>query len=210
MSSLVVSYKIMSEYSLIIASGNPHKVEEFEQLLDKINFKVISAKSCGGMPEVDENGGSFVANAQIKAEALRAVAPKEAWVLADDSGLEVDALDGAPGVYSARYAGSDASDAENVAKLLNALDGLAQEKRTARFRCVLCVIDDSGLISHYDGSCEGYISMAPAGDNGFGYDPVFVPKGYDQSFAQLGDIVKGELSHRAKAAGWLKSTLAEL
>ncbi|MFW2479661.1 MAG: RdgB/HAM1 family non-canonical purine NTP pyrophosphatase [Lentimonas sp.] len=200
----------MSDYKLIIASGNAHKVEEFEQLLDGINFKVSSAKVCGGMPNVNENGGTFVANAQIKAEALRALAPKEAWVLADDSGLEVDALDGAPGVYSARYAGPEASDADNVAKLLEALGDLPKAQRTARFRCVLCVIDESGLITHYDGSCEGHIAKAPAGDNGFGYDPIFIPEGYDKSFAQLGDVVKGQSSHRAKAAGWLKSTLAEL
>ncbi|MGJ8640062.1 MAG: RdgB/HAM1 family non-canonical purine NTP pyrophosphatase [Opitutaceae bacterium] len=200
----------MSEYSLIIATGNAHKVEEFEQLLSGINFKVSSAKVCGGMPEVDENGGTFAANAQIKAEALRATAPNEAWVLADDSGLEVDALGGAPGVYSARYAGENATDTENVAKLLEALGDLPTEKRTARFRCVLCVIDEFGHITHYDGSCEGHISTAPTGTSGFGYDPVFIPEGHTQSFAELGEIIKGELSHRGKAAQWLKTTLAEL
>mgnify|MGYP000958527295 CR=1 FL=1 len=200
----------MSSYSLIIASGNAHKVKEFEQLLDGIHFKVYSASVCGGMPKVDENGGSFVANSQIKAEALRAIAPKEAWVMADDSGLEVDALEGAPGVYSARYAGPDASDQDNVTKLLKALGDLPKEQRTARFRCVLCVIDEFGLVSFYDGSCKGHIAIAPTGGNGFGYDPVFIPDGYDQSFAELGDTVKGKLSHRAKAAEWLKSTLAEL
>ncbi len=200
----------MSSYQLIIASGNAHKVEEFEQLLTGINFQVSSAKVCGGMPEVEENGGSFVANAQIKAEALRAIASSEAWVMADDSGLEVDALDGAPGVYSARYAGPDASDADNVAKLLEALGDRPIEQRTARFRCVLCVIDEFGLITHYDGSCEGHIATAPAGESGFGYDPVFVPSGYAETFGQLGDTVKGALSHRAQAARWLKETLGEL
>ncbi|MGJ8650840.1 MAG: RdgB/HAM1 family non-canonical purine NTP pyrophosphatase [Opitutaceae bacterium] len=200
----------MSDYKLIIATGNAHKVEEFEQLLSGINFEVCSAKVCGGMPEVDENGDSFVANAQIKAEALRAIAPEGAWVMADDSGLEVDALDGAPGVYSARYAGSDATDEANVVKLLDALRDVPEERRTARFRCVLCVIDEFGLISHYDGSCEGTIAKRSKGDSGFGYDPIFIPAGHNQTFGQLGDSVKAQLSHRAKAAQWLKATLAEL
>ncbi|MGC6425265.1 MAG: RdgB/HAM1 family non-canonical purine NTP pyrophosphatase [Lentimonas sp.] len=200
----------MAKYPLIIASGNPHKVEEFEQLLDGIPFTVHSAKVCGGMPEVEENGGTFVANAQIKAEALRAIAPSEAWVLADDSGLEVDALDGAPGVYSARYAGEGARDTENVAKLLKALGDLPTEERGARFRCVLCLIDEHGSVSHYDGSCEGHIGFQATGSSGFGYDPVFIPEGHQKSFAELGDSVKSQLSHRAKATKWLKETLAEL
>lgn len=200
----------MPDYQLIIATGNAHKVQEFEQLLTGIPFEVVSAKVCGGMPEVDENGGSFVANSQIKAEALRENAPEGAWVMADDSGLEVDALDGAPGIYSARYAGADASDEDNVTKLLGALGDLPKAQRTARFRCVLCVIDEFGLITHYDGTCEGHISSAPTGESGFGYDPVFIPEGYDKSFAELGDTVKGELSHRAKATVWLKDTLKAL
>ena len=113
----------MTQHPLIIATGNAHKVEEFQILLDGLNFDVQSAKACGGMPEVDENGSTFAANAQLKAETLRAQVPAGAWVLADDSGLEVDALDGAPGIYSARYAGLDASDGDNVGKLLEALQG---------------------------------------------------------------------------------------
>lgn len=200
----------MPDYQLIIASGNAHKVEEFEQLLKGINFAVTSAKICGGMPEVEESGDTFAANAQIKAEALRAMAPQEAWVMADDSGLEVDALDGAPGVYSARYAGEGATDESNVAKLLEALADVPVEKRTARFRCVLCVIDESGHISHYDGTCEGRIAKRVKGEDGFGYDPVFIPEGHNQTFGQLGERVKAQLSHRAKASHWLKLTLADL
>ena len=200
----------MPDYQLIIASGNAHKVEEFEQLLEGINFSVASAEVCGGMPEVAENGGTFANNSQIKAEALRALAPAEAWIMADDSGLEVDALKGAPGVYSARYAGEDATDEANVSKLLEALADVSFEERTARFRCVLCVIDESGHISHYEGTCEGRIAKAPKGDNGFGYDPVFIPDGHNQTFGQLDDSVKGALSHRAKASHWLKVTLADL
>jgi len=200
----------MPDYQLIIASGNAHKVEEFKQLLKGINFAVTSAQTCGGMPDVDENGDTFAANSQIKAEALRALAPKEAWVMADDSGLEVDALSGAPGVYSARYAGEGATDEANVAKLLEALADVPAEERTARFRCVLCVIDEAGHISHYDGTCEGRISKVCKGDSGFGYDPVFIPDGHNQTFGQLGGSVKAQLSHRAKASHWLKLTLADL
>ena len=197
----------MTKHSLIIATGNAHKVEEFELLLKGLDFDVVSAKSCGGMPEVDENGETFAANAQLKAEALRAQAPADAWVMADDSGLEVDALDGAPGIYSARYAGADASDGDNVNKLLDALKDVPKEKRRARFRCVLCVIDHEGYITHYDGCCEGRIDTEVHGDGGFGYDPIFIPDGYTESFAQLGDEVKSQLSHRAKAVEWMRTIL---
>lgn len=197
----------MTQHPLIIATGNAHKVEEFQLLLNGLDFEVQSAKACGGMPEVEENGSTFAANAQLKAEALRAQAPAGAWVLADDSGLEVDALDGAPGIYSARYAGPDASDGDNVAKLLNALKDVPMSQRTARFRCVLCVIDHEGYMTHYDGSCEGHIDNQVHGDGGFGYDPVFIPAGYSESFAQLGDSIKSQLSHRAKAVQWMCSIL---
>lgn len=189
----------MTRRSLILASGNLHKVEEFKQLLAGCSFNVLSAEICGGMPEVDETGATFVENAFLKAEALRRLAPENAWVLADDSGLEVDALDGEPGVYSARYAGADASDTDNMAKLLKALGGVPLEARTARFKCALCVIDHKELVTNYEGSCEGRISTSVSGSGGFGYDPVFIPDGYQKSFAELGSAVKSKLSHRARA-----------
>jgi len=189
---------------LILATGNGHKVAEFAGLLEGPGRAVESASVCGGMPEVEETGGTFAANARLKAEALAARAPEGAWVLADDSGLEVDALDGAPGVYSARYAGAEASDAANREKLLEALRGMPPDRRTARFRCVLCLIRD-GAVSFYEGSCEGRIAEAAAGEEGFGYDPVFIPDGYDRTFGELGEGVKAELSHRAKAVGELRA-----
>ncbi|ADE56049.1 RdgB/HAM1 family non-canonical purine NTP pyrophosphatase [Coraliomargarita akajimensis] len=195
---------------LIIATGNPHKVEEFEGLLEGLGFDVVSAKVCGGMPEVDENGDTFAANAQLKAEALRKLAPVDAWVLADDSGLEVDALQGAPGIYSARYAGPNASDEANLAKLLEAIKDVPEGERAARFRCVLCLIDPDGFISHYDGSCEGRMAQEGSGAEGFGYDPAFLPDGYDQTFGELGEVVKRELSHRARACQWLREIVSEL
>lgn len=192
---------------IIIATGNAHKVEEFEALLHGAAVEIESAKVCGGMPDVDENGDTFAANAQLKAEALRSITPEGAWVLADDSGLEVDALNGAPGIYSARYAGTTATDQENVDKLLGALGEVSEGARSARFKCVLCLISPEGSVDFFEGSCEGEISFEPKGESGFGYDPVFIPEGYAQSFAELGEEIKGALSHRAKAVLAFKDAL---
>ena len=184
---------------LIVASGNAHKVKEFDGLLEASGFEVFSAKVCGGMPDVLEDGDTFGANARIKALALRALAPKDAWIVSDDSGLEVDALGGAPGIYSARYAGEGASDLHNLNKLLLELEEKPAAQRAARFRCVLCLIDPSGREQFFDGACEGRIAKAPAGAAGFGYDPVFVPEGHSESFAILGESIKSKLSHRGLA-----------
>lgn len=189
----------MNRRPLIIATGNSHKVEEFKQLLKDDPFTVLSAKTCGGMPAVNETGKTFLENACLKARALEKITPEGAWVLADDSGLEVDTLNGEPGVYSARYAGEEASDRENIEKLLRALKGVPAKARSARFKSALCVIDTQGLVAYYEGSCEGHVAIAVSGESGFGYDPVFVPEGYQQSFAELGSAVKSKLSHRARA-----------
>ena len=194
---------------VIVATGNPHKVEEFERLLAGSDCSLGSAQICGGMPPVVEDGASFAENAAIKARALRAIAPSDAWILSDDSGLEVDALRGAPGIYSARYAGENATDAENVAKLLHALRGIGAAQRTGRFRCVLCLIDPAGKEHSFAGACEGHIAEAPRGASGFGYDPVFIPDGYTASFAELGETVKAQHSHRARAVQTLRKFLAD-
>ena len=193
---------------IIIATGNAHKVLELEQLLSGLNLRVDSARVAGGMPEVEETGKTFEANAKLKADALRALAPKEFYVLADDSGLEVDFLNGAPGVYSARYAGLGASDETNLNKLLTSLRGVEPPKRTARFRCVLCLLTPDGATNYFEGSCEGAIAEAPRGSQGFGYDPVFIPQGYEESFGELGEAVKSHLSHRAQAVQALRNFLA--
>lgn len=192
---------------LIVATGNAHKVQEFNHLLDGCGFEVVSAKVCGGMPVVVEDGDSFAANAALKARALKAVAPAEAWVVSDDSGLEVDALGGAPGIYSARYAGKGASDLDNLNKLLEKLQDVSEAARGARFKCVLCLIDPEGNEQLFEGACEGRISRAPTGSSGFGYDPVFVPTAYTQSFGELGESVKSQHSHRAKAVQALVDSL---
>jgi XTP/dITP diphosphohydrolase len=186
---------------LIVATGNAHKAAEFAELFADTDLLVESATVCGGMPPVVEDGATFAANAELKARALRAIAPEDAWILADDSGLEVDALGGAPGIRSARYAGEGASDGDNVAKLLGALEGLDASRRTARFRCVLRLLrGGEAEAKFFDGACEGTIGLEPTGDAGFGYDPVFIPEGYDRSFAELGESIKHRLSHRGRAA----------
>ena len=184
---------------MVLATGNEHKAEEFEDLFAGSKFKVFSAAKFGGMPKVIENGKTFQSNAYLKAFALSKQLKKKHWVIADDSGLEVDYLDGAPGIYSARYAGTKASDSDNLDKLLTNLDGVSKSKRQARFRCVLCLIDKDAGTYYFEGTCEGSINLKPKGKSGFGYDPIFIPDGYKTSFAELGESIKSQLSHRAKA-----------
>lgn len=193
---------------IIIATGNTHKVDELKQLLEGLKVQVDSAARVGGMPEVEESGTTFAANAKLKADALRALAPKEAYVLADDSGLEVDHLEGAPGVYSARYAGPNANDAANRDKLIAALAGVDPVQRSARFRCVLCLLTPLGATQYFEGSCEGAITTEARGSEGFGYDPIFVPEAYRETFGELGEEVKSRLSHRARAVQALRDFLA--
>jgi XTP/dITP diphosphohydrolase len=194
----------MDTKQLFMATANAHKVFEFNQLLDGLGFHICSARACGGMPEVEENGDTFEANSILKARALKELVPEGAWVLSDDSGLEVDALNGAPGIYSARYAGLEATDGENVEKLLMALNEVPPSERTARFRCVITLIDANGVETSHAGSCEGMIAEAVTGEAGFGYDPLFMPQGETKSFAELGDLIKQQLSHRARAVEALR------
>lgn len=186
---------------IYLASGNAHKLEEFRGMALAVvsPVSIDSAAPLGGMPEVEESAGSFLGNARIKADALLAQVPEDAWVLADDSGLEVDALGGAPGVYSSRFAGESATDRDNLEKLLRELQGISPAKRTARFRCVLVLKNAAGTEQVFEGTCEGRIIDEPRGEEGFGYDPVFQPEGQTETFGELGDAVKARLSHRARA-----------
>lgn len=187
------------------ASGNAHKFDEFKELVNKhkIAVRLKGASAAGGMPEVDESGTTFAENARLKARALVEKIPPGAWALADDSGLEVDALDGAPGVHSARYAGPGGNAAANNIKLVQALKGVDMPRRTARFICVLCLLRADGEEHFFKGSCEGHIMTVPSGRRGFGYDPLFRPLGYSRTFADLGSAIKNNLSHRARAvAEW--------
>ena len=184
---------------IVLATGNDHKTEEFNDLFADSEFKILSAVKYGGMPEVIEDGNTFQSNAYLKAYALSKQIDKKHWVIADDSGLEVDHLAGAPGIYSARYAGVGASDIENMDKLLKNLKGLSKSERRARFRCVLCLIDKDSGTYYFEGICEGKIGLKPKGKFGFGYDPIFIPDGHKASFAELGESIKSQLSHRARA-----------
>lgn len=192
---------------VFLASGNSHKFEEFISIVLKLGLKLnlYSADYIGGMPEVEETGSTFEENARIKAEALAKRSAYNSWILSDDSGLMVDALDGRPGVQSARYAGPGANDLANNIKLLGELKGLDGDNRTARFRSVLCFLQVGGECLYFSGDCEGRILTSPSGDQGFGYDPLFLPNGYDKSFAELGSAVKNAISHRGRAvASWIE------
>lgn len=180
---------------VVAATGNPHKVIEMAQILNPYGITVVSATDAGGMPDVVEDGTTFRANAVKKACA--AARHLGRWVVADDSGLEVAALGGAPGVFSARYAGDGGNDGRNVRKLLAELAGA--ESRNARFVCVMAVASPQGLVGTAQGEVRGRIIEAPHGTGGFGYDPVFVPDGHERTFAELPAAVKNSMSHRRNA-----------
>ncbi|MFL6526959.1 MAG: RdgB/HAM1 family non-canonical purine NTP pyrophosphatase [Chthoniobacterales bacterium] len=187
---------------LLLATRNAHKTREFSELLGP-DFKVRDLTSRSDLPIVDETGSTFAENAALKALAISKCV--SGWIVADDSGLEVEALSGAPGIFSARYAGESATDQENVAKLLRQLSGKTPSR--ARFRCVLALAKEGALIRIFDGVVEGHIVAASRGTHGFGYDPVFVPDGFSETFAELPAKVKNGVSHRAKAVAQLSKFL---
>lgn len=182
---------------LWIASLNPGKVTEFKNLMgDRVALHTAAELSYYTSPP--ETGATFTDNARIKARALKSL-KKGVWVVADDSGLEVEGLGGLPGVHSARYAGEKASDRENVAKLLKMVQIRTAGARGAQFRCVFVVYDPDGNEHVIEGVTLGKIANSAQGTSGFGYDPVFIPDGYEKTFAELGLAVKNQISHRAKA-----------
>jgi XTP/dITP diphosphohydrolase len=179
---------------IIVATSNIHKLHELRNLLPD-SFKIKSLRDIGYDTEIIENGTTFSENALIKA---RQVANDTGInTLADDSGLEVEALNGAPGIFSARYAGANASDKDNVNKVLDAMQG--KNNRKARFVAVIVLILN-GIEHTFLGTVEGRLTLRPEGINGFGYDPIFIPSGYQKTFAELPAAVKAEISHRASAA----------
>ena len=196
---------------LFLASGNAHKAAELQSLADAaaLPVEIVSARTVGGMPEVAEDTGTFVGNARKKALALRGKLPADAWALADDSGLCVDELGGAPGVESAYYAGPQGDGAANLAKLVATMRGVPDARRGAQFACVLLLSGPGGAEHIFEGRCAGRLRHEPRGGAGFGYDPLFVPDGHEASFAELGDAAKNTLSHRARAwaklAEWVRS-----
>ena len=182
---------------LLLATRNRNKVVEIQQALEGTNWQVVILSDIPNAPDVEEDGATFEQNAIKKARS--AARASKLWTLAEDSGLEIDALGGEPGVKSARYAGEGASDADLMYKVLERTINVPEERRTARFRCVMCIINPAGNENCFEGRCEGRIAAHPRGSSGFGYDPVFVPDGYDKTFAELGLGVKSKMSHRARA-----------
>jgi len=186
--------------TLLVSTRNAHKVAEIREILGA-DFEVLDLSTIAGVGEVEETGVTFEENATLKALAMSG--RFDGWVIADDSGLEVDALDGAPGVWSARFSGSGATDASNCALLLEKLEGVRGKERSARFRCVIVLAQAGRKLAAFSGSVEGVIINQEKGAGGFGYDPLFVPEGHCETFAQLGSDVKNALSHRARALAGL-------
>lgn len=213
--------------TLVLATRNRHKAGEIQAVLGPA-FVYLTLADLPAAPEVEEDAATFAGNARKKAETLAVwlaangstLAGREVWVLADDSGLEVDALDGAPGVHSARFAAFDtgrpgnSADAENNQKLLRRLDGVPASDRTARFRCVMALtpVPAAGaapsVTQLFTGVCEGSVLDQPRGTSGFGYDPLFLPQGFELSFAELGEEAKNRISHRARALAGLRDWFA--
>ena len=191
---------------LVIASGNPGKINEIKELLAEFAIEIKSLDDFGPIPEVEEDGETFEENAYKKASFTARILGIPA--LADDSGLVVEALDGAPGVFSARYAGENATDEQRVAKLLNEMKG--QANRKAAFECVLSIAVPSGPALTYEARCEGLIAQEPAGQNGFGYDPIFFYPPLKKTFGQMTIAEKSQVSHRGKALNELKQEVKKV
>jgi XTP/dITP diphosphohydrolase len=186
----------MNNRQILVATGNAGKIRELEEFLADLPVVLRGLKEFPDVPEVEETGATFAENAGLKATGYAVQA--RLWTLADDSGLEVDALNGAPGVFSARYAGENASDAEKIGKLLGELG--KTNNRRARFVCAMAVADENGEIKFVsEGICDGQIALKPRGAKGFGYDPIFIPDGFSETFGELSNEVKRKISHRARA-----------
>ena len=182
---------------ILVATRNRHKLKELRVLLKDLPLELVSAADVRGVPAVVEDGATVRDNAAKK--AVETASAAKMLTIADDTGLEVDALKGEPGVRSARFAGDDASYHENNKELLKRLEGVPLEKRSARFRCVMAIADERGLYECVEGICNGTIIEAERGGGGFGYDPLFIADGQTKTFAEISPDVKNRISHRAKA-----------
>ena len=193
---------------IVAASNNKNKIFEIKSILSDSGFDSLSLEDAGILINPEETSSSFEGNALIKARATASLT--EFMVIADDSGLEVDCLDGAPGVYSARFAGENSSDDDNNQYLIKKLKNLKLENYPARFICVIALIDETGNEKTFKGSCEGQIILEAMGDNGFGYDPYFFIPKFKKTMAQLNESQKNSISHRGKALELLKTYLKEI
>ena len=183
---------------LLAATNNQGKIRELNELLADLPIELFGLEGFENISEPEETGATFAENAALKANSY--ARQTGFWALSDDSGLEVAALNGAPGVFSARYAGKDATDTERIAKLLHELAATSDESRRARFVCAMAISDEKGQIRFSgEGICDGKIALKPRGTNGFGYDPIFIPEGFEQTFGELSSTIKREISHRARA-----------
>jgi XTP/dITP diphosphohydrolase len=193
---------------LLLATNNKGKMREYKSLLSAMPFELVSPAELGITTEVAEVGGSFEENARLKATTL--ARESGLLTLADDSGLEVDALDGAPGTLSARYAGEGASDKDRINYLLSRLEDVPGEKRTARFRCVIAIATPQGEVELCSGECPGIITLEPVGEGGFGYDPIFYLPELKKTMAELSPELKNKVSHRGRAAEKARELLKRL
>ena len=196
--------------TIYLASGNVHKLHELQTALNQAGLpvKVSGPDNIGGMPEVEETGSTFEANALLKANGLKEIGPQDGWFLADDSGIEIDALDGRPGVISARYAGLECDDEKNNNKVLEEMKDVPDHDRTCRFKCVLALVGEN-LEKTFAGACEGTLLSKRQGTGGFGYDPLFLPNESKSTFAQISLKEKAMISHRARALNKLINWLSE-
>ncbi|MFD1735986.1 XTP/dITP diphosphatase [Bacillus salitolerans] len=193
---------------VIVATKNRGKVQDFKQLFQRKGYEVISLLEIPSSPDIDETGTTFVQNAILKAEGISDIL--QTMVIADDSGLSIDALGGKPGIFSARYAGDHKNDEDNLNKVLKELHGVKEEDRTARFHCALALAVPGRDTITVEGTCEGFITEEPIGDNGFGYDPIFFVREKNKTMAQLTKEEKNEISHRANALRKLEETMKNI
>jgi XTP/dITP diphosphohydrolase len=204
----IIYCEVLLRYRLLLATSNKGKVREYRSLLQSLPFDLVTLAEVGITADVEEVGETLEENARLKATALAAQSRMSA--LADDSGLEIDALGGEPGRLSARYAGEGASDRDRVNYLLSKLEGVPWEERSARFRCVIAVAVPDGQVEFCSGECRGVIALEPKGEQGFGYDPIFYLPELDKTMAELPLEVKNDVSHRGKAARKVPQALKRL
>lgn len=191
--------------NMVVATRNKKKLSEIKKLLADLDFNMLSIEDFAGIPEIEEDGATFEDNAVKKASEIAKVTGE--LTLADDSGLEIDYLNGKPGVRSARFAGDDATDEDRNNKVLKLMEGVPKERRTARFKCAIAIADPGGKADIVMGVCEGEIALEPKGSDGFGYDPIFLVPSYEKTFAELGLEKKNQISHRAMALKKAKELL---
>ncbi len=190
---------------IILATKNKGKIKEINRLFSDLHIEFTGISNDPNLSDIKEDGNTYHENALKKASTTFKKAGLT--VVSEDSGLEVDALDRAPGIFSARFAGENATDSENIKKLLNLIKNIPAEKRTARFVSVFCLIEN-GKETFFEGEVRGSLVDTPRGESGFGYDPIFIPDGYNNTFAELGDNIKNRISHRANAISKLKKYLS--